>query len=232
MRLAKYISQQGYCSRRQAEELILSCEVIVNGETANITIPIDPDKDVVTIKGEALIPQELVYIMLNKPQGVVCTCKPSREKGKTALDLVKVPQRVFPVGRLDKNSRGLLLLTNDGELAFRLTHPSQGCEKEYLVKLNTPLNPDDEQLLTDGLSLNNTMCRFHRLEKLSNKTYKVVLKQGHKRQIRLMVKALGKSVLDLQRVRIGQLVLGELPEGKWRYLSKTEINSLKTRNEK
>ena len=207
-------------------------EVQVNGEAASVTTPVNPDTDVVTVCGESLKPQAPVYILLNKPPGVVCTCRRGREKGLTILDIIKVPQRIFPVGRLDRDSRGLLLLTNDGELAYSLTHPSQESEKEYIIKINEPLTPGDEQLLTEGISLNNTACSFHRLERLAGREYRVALRQGLKRQIRLMVKSVGREVVDLQRVRVGNLKLGDLPEGKWRHLTEIEIKSLKERKKK
>jgi len=232
VRLAKYIAQRGYCSRRRAEELISLGQVQVNGVTASINLPVNPETDVVIVCGESLKLQAPVYILLNKPPGVVCSCKRGREEFPIVLDIVKVPQRIFPVGRLDSDSRGLLLLTNDGELAYSLTHPSQESEKEYIVKLNKPLTPDDEQLLTAGISLYNATCRFYRLEKLSEREYRVELKQGLKRQIRLMIRSIGKEVVDLQRVRVGNLKLGDLPEGKWRHLTEVEIKSLKERKRK
>ena len=232
MRLAKYIAQRGYCSRRRAEELISLGQVQVNGVTASINLPVNPETDVVIVCGESLELQAPVYILLNKPPGVVCSCKRGREKFPIVLDIVKVSQRIFPVGRLDSDSRGLLLLTNDGELAYSLTHPSQESEKEYIVKLNMPLTPDDEQLLTAGISLYNATCCFYRMEKLSEREYRVELKQGLKRQIRLMVRSVSKEVVDLQRVRVGNLKLGDLPEGKWRHLTEIEINSLKERSKK
>ena len=227
MRLAKYIAGKGYCSRRKAEELIAAGEVSVNGIPAQITTPADPETDVVTIKGDSLEDQEKVYILLNKPPGYLTTCKIGREKGRDLLELVKIPQRIFPVGRLDRESRGLLILTNDGDLAYKLTHPSFEKEKEYIVRINIPFSADGVQLLTAGISLNGMICKFHSLEKTSAETYKVVLKQGLKRQIRRMAEIAGRKVLDLQRIREGALTLGDLPEGRWKYLTREEIQLLK-----
>lgn len=217
----------GFCSRRKAEELISSGEVSVNGIPALITTPIDPENDVVTINGEPLREPQKVYILLNKPPGYLSTCKIGKEQGRDILELVKVPQRIFPVGRLDRESRGLLILTNDGDLAYKLTHPSFEKEKEYIIRVNNKFSEKDEQLLTKGISLNNTECKFHSLENISANVYKVVLKQGVKRQIRRMAEQAGKKITDLQRVREGILELGDLPEGRWRYLTREEIQLLK-----
>jgi len=227
MRLSKHIAEMGFCSRRKAETLISSGEVSVNGIPAQITTPIDPENDVVTINGEPLCEPQKVYILLNKPPGYLSTCKIGKEQGRDILELVKVPQRVFPVGRLDRESRGLLILTNDGDLAYKLTHPSFEKEKEYLIRVNNKFSEKDEQLLTKGISLNNTECKFHSLENISANVYKVVLKQGVKRQIRRMAEQAGKKIMDLQRVREGILELGDLPEGRWRYLTREEIQLLK-----
>lgn len=226
MRLAKYIADSGYCSRRKAEELILAGLVEIAGKTALISDSVNPDIDIVSVNGELLSAGSKIYIMLNKPAGYLSSCQPGREKGKSVLELVKIPQRVFPVGRLDRDSRGLLLLTNDGDLTFRLTHPSFEKEKEYIILTDSPFSENNLQLLEDGICLNNTNCRFHRIERLEMNRYRVILKQGVKRQIRLMAKAVGKKILDLQRVRIAGLELGDLPEGKWKYLSLNEINQL------
>jgi len=226
MRLAKYIAVMGYCSRRQAELLIASQKVTLNGRLALITSPVDPQTDDIRIDGNPLNPPRFVYIMLNKPPGYLSTCSPGQEKGKSVLELVAVDVRIFPVGRLDKDSRGLLILTNDGNLTFKLTHPSFAKEKEYLVKTNSPFSSKDEQLLTAGISLNNTLGKFHSIDRVGECQYRIILRQGIKRQIRLMTKAVGRQVLDLQRIRIHSLTLSGLPEGKWRYLTESEIASL------
>lgn len=228
MRLAKYIAQRGYCSRRKAEELIRSGRVEVNGVPAEITTPVDPEKDAVTVEGVKISGEQPVYIMLHKPPGVLSTCKAGKEKGLTLLDLVKIPQRIYPVGRLDKDSSGLLLLTNDGELAFSLTHPSQEVEKEYYIELDQPFSRSDIEKLTEGVNIEGTDCLFHRLERAGDKSYRVTLKQGKKRQIRLMARHTGKRVTKLVRIREGALTLGNLPEGKWRCLTVEEIDKLKS----
>ncbi len=200
--------------------------VEVNGACAEITTPVDPERDKVTVEGVSLRAEEPVYIMLHKPAGVLSTCRSGREKGSTVLDIVKVQQRVYPVGRLDKNSTGLLLLTNDGKLAYSLTHPSQEVEKEYVIELNHPFTPSDIQRLTCGVNLDGTKCRFHRIEDLGGGAYRVVLRQGLKRQIRRMAETVGKRVVKLKRVREDTLTLGNLPEGEWRYLTSEEVREL------
>jgi len=226
MRLAKYIADCGYCSRRKAETAIISGVVTVNGKLAAVTDSVSPGADEVLINGEKISANSKIYIILNKPAGYLSSCRPGREKGKSVLDLVKVETRIFPVGRLDRDSRGLLLLTNDGDLTYRLTHPSQEKEKEYIISTDLPFSEKEVQLLIGGICLNNTNCRFHQMEDLGGNRYRVILKQGIKRQIRLMAKAVGKMVLDLRRVRIAGLELGDLPEGKWKYLSSQEIEQL------
>lgn len=227
IRLAKYIAQAGFCSRRQAEELIKAGEVKVNNITAEITTPFNPEEDTLTVKGEHLNSEKKVYILLNKPRGYLSTCKAGKEKGKTILDLVKVNERIYPVGRLDKDSRGLIILTNDGESAHRLMHPSYEIEKEYIVKLNKPLTIKDIERLKSGIEIEEKTYRFHRISHVDNSVYNIVLKQGMKRQIRLMIDAVNKKVIDLQRIREGKITLNSLPEGKWRFLNSEETTYLK-----
>ena len=228
MRLAKYIASRGFCSRRKAEELITSQKVTINGRIALITSPVESPTDDIRIEGNALSAACFIYIMLNKPPGYLSTCSPGREKGKSVLELITVDSRIFPVGRLDKDSRGLLILTNDGNLTYKLTHPSFAKEKEYIVKTDAAFSPKALQLLTSGISLNNTIGKFYYIERVGDCQYRLILLQGIKRQIRLMTKAVGNKVLDLQRIRIHNLQLSGLPEGKWRYLSEAEIASLST----
>ncbi len=226
LRLAKYIASMGFCSRRKGEELIAANKVTINGQIALITSPVDPQTDDIRIEGNPLSAPRFIYIMLNKPPGYLSTCCPGQEKGKSALELVTVESRIFPVGRLDKASRGLLILTNDGNLTYKLTHPSFAKEKEYIVRTDAAFSQKALQLLTTGISLNNTIGKFHNIERIGDCQYRIILLQGIKRQIRLMAKAVGIKVLDLQRIRIHNLLLSDLPQGKWRYLTETEIASL------
>ncbi len=228
----------------------------MNGVIADVITPVDVNNDIVQIDGDSIRQEDRVYIMLNKPPGYLCSCNPDRELGKSVLELVNIDVRVYPVGRLDRESRGMLILTNDGEMTYKLTHPSFEKEKEYIVRLKNPLTFKQVQLLRDGISLNilkghnqeesiaivgdndsrtgrevetiwkDVRCSFYDIQAISGSVYRIVLKQGIKRQIRIMSEYIGNEVLDLKRVRIGGLCLQDLKEGKWRYLSEGEIQKL------
>ena len=221
-RLQKLLSAAGICSRRRAEEYILAGRVTVNGRQAGLGDKADPARDRIEVDGAPLsAPRGCTYIMLNKPRGYVTTL--SDEKGrKTVTDLVAdCPVRVWPVGRLDMDSEGLLLLTNDGELTHRLTHPSHEVEKEYHVRvsgdidralpvLSAPVYDDGEELTAD------------RVERTGGRTLTVVIHQGKKRQVRRMCAAAGLKVERLRRVREGELLLSGLEPGRWRALTEQE----------
>ena len=221
-RLQKLLSAAGVCSRRRAEEYILAGRVAVNGRRAGLGDRADPARDRITVDGAPLsAPQTHTYIMLNKPRGYVTTL--SDEKGrKTVAGLVAdCPARVWPVGRLDLNSEGLLLLTDDGALTQRLTHPSHAVEKEYRVRvsgdidralavLSAPVYDDGEELTAD------------RAERVGERELTVVIHQGKNRQVRRMCAAAGLKVERLRRVREGALLLGGLEPGRWRYLTEQE----------
>ena len=235
-RLQKILSGAGICSRRKAETYILSGCVKVNGITANLGDSADPAEDEILVNGRPLqknAPQPL-YIMLNKPRGYVTTL--SDEAGrKTVADLLQdVPGRVYPVGRLDMHSEGLLILTNDGELAHHLTHPSHEVYKEYLVKLSPdePGLPSPEKPLSGTIELDGEMflpakCRL--LTKTENGYIMTIsIRQGKNRQIRRMCAKCGYTVNGLKRVAEGDVKLGDLPSGSWRYLSEGEVRYLKS----
>ena len=226
-RLQKILSGAGICSRRKAEEYLTAGRVKVNGITASLGDKADPERDVVEVDGTAVTsPAAHTYIMLYKPRGVVTTM--SDEKGRpTVAELVRgCPARVWPVGRLDMDSEGLLLLTDDGELTHRLTHPSHRVEKEYVVKvrgdaaqalslLRAPMVIDGEDMETD------------RVELTGKNTLTMVIHQGKNRQIRRMCAAAGLEVLRLKRVREGGLRLHDLQAGCWKLLTNEEIFLLK-----
>jgi 23S rRNA pseudouridine2605 synthase/23S rRNA pseudouridine2604 synthase len=221
MRLQKFISRAGYCSRRHAEELIVNGKVSVNGQiVTQLGTKIDPEKDKVTVEGNLVsVEDNLVYIALNKPEGYVTSCSHPGEK--IVLELVNISQRVYPVGRLDKDSTGLLLLTNDGKLHLKLTHPSFDHEKEYLVTVAQPIPRGALHSLEKGLNILGTKTRRARVKRVSDIRFKIILKEGRNRQIRRMVQKVGNRVTDLKRIRISNIRLGGLPEGKWRYLDET-----------
>jgi pseudouridine synthase len=226
MRLQKFISRAGYCSRRHAEELIVNGKVSVNGQiVTQLGTKIDPEKDKVTVEGNPVsVEENLVYIALNKPEGYVTSCSHPGEK--IVLELVNISQRIYPVGRLDKDSTGLLLLTNDGKLHLKLTHPSFDHEKEYLVTVAQPIPRGALHALEKGLNILGTKTRRACVKRVSDIRFKIILKEGRNRQIRRMVQKVGNRVTDLKRIRISNIRLGGLPEGKWRYLDETEKKHL------
>ena len=235
-RLQKILSGAGVCSRRAAESYITAGRVKVNGITANLGDSADLEADEILVDGRPLRKNgpRPVYIMLNKPRGYVTTL--SDEAGrKTVADLLRdVPERVYPVGRLDMHSEGLLILTNDGDLAHHLTHPSHEVYKEYLVKLSpdedglpSPEKPLSGVIELDGEKLLPAKCRL--LAKTeSGYIMTIAIRQGKNRQIRRMCAKCGYTVNSLKRVSEGDVKLGELPSGRWRYLTEKEISYLKT----
>lgn len=230
--LQKYIAQSGHCSRRHGERLIRESRVKLNGKPAKIGDTIDPENPPdIKIDGRALrLPEAKIYIKLNKPAGFTSTTR--KFKGESnVFDLVKVKERLFIVGRLDKDSRGLILLTNDGELTDKLTHPRYEKEKEYLAVVSGAV-ADPKKIvkqLTEGVDIGegDGIALAKKVKNLGGERFSIILTQGKKRQIRRMFKALGLTVKDLVRVRIGQLELGSLKEGDWKKLTEDEIKKLK-----
>lgn len=235
-RLQKILSAAGVCSRRAAENYITQGRVKVNGITANLGESADPDTDEILVDGRPLGKKapRMTYIMLNKPRGYVTTL--SDEAGrKTVADLIgDVPERVYPVGRLDMHSEGLLLLTNDGQLAHSLMHPSHEVYKEYLVKLTpdeeglpSPEKPLSGVIELDGERLLPAKCRL--LTKTENGyVMTIAIRQGKNRQIRRMCAKCGYTVNSLKRVSEGDVKLADLPSGRWRYLTDAEVRYLKS----
>ena len=230
-RLQKILSARGVCSRRKAEELIESGKVSVNGMIAKLGDAADADLDKILVDGKPLPSQEsYVYIMLNKPRGYVTTL--SDEKGRpNAAQLIDCGTRVYPVGRLDMDSEGLLLFTNDGEFANKLMHPShqvdktyrvlvQGYSEENLEKLKQPIELDGYTIRTPGIKLLRTRDR-------GQAQILVTIHEGRNRQVRRMCDAAGMKVLRLQRIAEGKLKLGDLELGKWRHLTRDEVAGLK-----
>jgi pseudouridine synthase len=226
MRLQKFLSNAGVCSRRKGEELIKAGRVGVNGKrVSELGTKVDPDKDFVELDGQAVVlNSQPVYIVLNKPKDYVSSCY---QKGhKTVLDLLDISERVYPVGRLDKDSTGLLLLTNDGRLHYRLTHPSFDHEKEYEVTVAKALSAGVLRKLAQGLPLLGTKTRPARVNRISARRFLIVLQEGKNRQIRRMLQKVGNQVTDLKRIRIANIRLGKLPAGRWRHLSEKEKDRL------
>lgn len=231
IRLQKHLSECGIASRRKAEELIAAGKVKINGHIAEIGSKVDPKRDKVTVRGRAVVPvNEKVYIMLNKPRGFVTTM--SDELGrKTVSDLVAdAGSRIFPVGRLDRDSEGLLIMTNDGDFANKLTHPSSHVNKTYRVTVKGAA--EEEQLLKmkEGILLDGRKtlpCDCFVAERKPDRTLLIfILNEGRNRQIRRMCEAVGLEVLRLKRTEIAGVKLGMLPQGKWRPLNEREMRRL------
>ncbi len=222
MRLQKFLSAAGVCSRRKGEEYIKSGRVAVNGRTvAELGMKIDPAEDLVQVDGNPVqSSQPLIYIALNKPKDYVTSCSHPGEM--IVLDLVDIPQRVYPIGRLDKDSTGLLLLTNDGRLHHKLSHPSFDHEKEYDVTVIKPIADGALRKLAEGLPMMKTQTRSARVQRISARRFRIVLQEGKNRQVRRMVRKVGNQVTGLKRVRVANIKLGRLSPGAWRHLSQKD----------
>ena len=222
IRLQKFLSQAGVCSRRKGEEHIKAGRVKVNGAVVQaLGTKVTPGIDRVEFDGRTVVPvTENIYIALNKPAGYVTSCEHAGQK--VVVDLLDLDQRVFPVGRLDKDSTGLLLLTNDGRLHHRLSHPSFDHEKEYEVTLVEPINNGALKKLARGVTLKGRRTRPARVVRVSGKRFRITLQEGRNRQIRRMADKIGSRVEKLKRIRVANIRLGRLPEGRWRYLSEKE----------
>jgi len=224
VRLQKYLASAGVGSRRYCEELITAGRVRVNGAPATLGQSVTPGTDRVEYRGREVKPeQEKVVIALNKPAGYLSACFRGKEEGWLVTELVDLPFRLYPVGRLDRESEGLLLLTNDGELALRLTHPRYETEKEYEVELDKVASPELVAALSKGIVLEDGPAKPARVERAGAWKLRLVLTEGRKREVRRMLAALGHSAVRLVRVRIGGLRLEGLKTGEWRRLTDAEV---------
>lgn len=234
IRLNKYLASVGVGARRKVDELISENKVEVNGRKAVLGMKVDPNKDEIKVYGKKIgRNEELVYIILNKPKGVTSTVSDVHAQ-KTVLDLVPVKERVFPVGRLDVGSEGLILLTNDGELAQRLTHPKFHVAKTYEVLIAGSVSVGKLEKLRTGVILEDgktASADVKVLNKGNNTLLEMVLYEGKRREIRRMTAAIFLSLLNLKRVAIGVVNLGDLKTGEWRYLNSQEIEDLKPKAE-
>lgn len=221
MRLNKFISESGKASRRGADKLIEEGRVFVNGRRAKIGNQVNPG-DEVKVDGNTLFiaPRSNVYIALNKPVGITSTTE-KKVKGNI-VDLVNYPERIFHIGRLDKDSEGLILLTNDGDIVNEILRSEGEHEKEYIVSVDKPITQEFVDNMSKGVKILGTTTLPCEVEQLSKYDFKIILTQGLNRQIRRMCEELGYNVYRLQRLRIMNVELGNLPVGQWRYLSKKE----------
>mgnify|MGYP006302291291 FL=1 len=227
IRLQKWLASAGVCSRRGGEALIREGRVAVNGEVVTqLGVKIAPGVDRVAVDGVpvAAAGEAPVYIMVHKPRGVVTSC--AQEGVPVVVDLVACEARVYPVGRLDKDSTGLVLLTNDGRLHHGLLHPSFDHAKEYEVSVARPIADGALRRLAEGLPLMGTRTRPARVRRLSGRRFRITLMEGRNRQIRRMVRKVGHQVLALKRIRMATLGLGKLAEGQWRHLTAREVARL------
>ena len=234
-RLNKYLASCGIASRRKCDDLIMQGKVTINDQL--VTEPgrqVDETTDVVKLNHQVVKPDaEMVYILLNKPAGIVTTADDEKNR-KTVLDLIPEHHRVFPVGRLDLNSSGLLLLTNDGDLTYHLTHPSKEVEKTYRVQLEREIADDDLNMFKKGLVIDGYKTAPAKIRRLDDRygvnRVEVVIHEGRNRQIRKMMEVLGYTVRKLSRIKMGPLDLLGLKVGQWRHLSDEEVKVLKKLN--
>ncbi len=231
VRLQKYMAENGIASRRKSEELIAAGKVRVNGRIAEIGDKVDPKHDKVTVSGKRVVKvKKNVYIMLHKPRGFITTMHDEMDRKCVAELIADVPERVYPVGRLDRESEGLLLLTNDGEFANALTHPSRHVPKTYRVTVRPDVAKEQLAAFENGVEIDGRTTLPAEVRVLDKQEGRVVLEiviyEGRNRQIRKMCEALGLEVARLKRTKIGSLKLGMLKQGECRYLSDDEIHGL------
>lgn len=225
-RLQKVLARTGIGSRRVCEEMISEGRVRVNGEVAILGRRVLPDSDHIEVDGVPIsIKPGLVYYLLNKPQGVVTTASDPQGR-RTVVELVPADPRVFPVGRLDSDTEGLLLMTNDGELAHRLTHPSFGVEKEYLAEVQGTPSAGDLRRLREGVNLEDGRTSPARVSTLGPNLLKITIHEGRNRQVRRMCETVGHPVVRLVRTRIGPVAERSLKPGQWRELTSKEVRAL------
>lgn len=231
MRIQKYMAQCGVASRRKSEELVNEGLVKVNGVV--ITTPgfaIDPERDTITVNGRTLSEPAKIYIMINKPKGVLSTSKDTQGR-QLVIDLIPVNERLYTVGRLDKETEGLLLLTNDGELTFRLTHPKHEFSKTYVGVVRGCPTESSLEYFRHGMDVEDYHTAPAAVKVLDNyeesTSLEMIIHEGKKRQIRKMCGVLGHPIQDLKRIAVGKLTLGGLEPGEWRFLREDEIDYLK-----
>ncbi|WP_130287555.1 23S rRNA pseudouridine(2604) synthase RluF [Aquimarina brevivitae] len=220
-RLNKYLSEVGYCSRREADKLIDQGRVTVNGEVPEMGTKVTQN-DIIKVDGKPVTEpkEDHVYLAFNKPIGIVCTTS-SKEKNNI-VDYINYPKRIFPIGRLDKPSEGLILLTSDGDIVNKILRARNNHEKEYVVTVDKPINPDFIDKMGNGIPILDTVTRKCEVEKISTFDFRIVLTQGLNRQIRRMCEYLGYNVVKLKRIRIMNILL-DIPVGKYRNLTEKEL---------
>ncbi|KQR92408.1 23S rRNA pseudouridine synthase F [Chryseobacterium sp. Leaf180] len=224
-RINKYLSEVGYCSRRAADKLLEEGRITINGIVPEMGTKVSDD-DLVEVDGKPIkeSEEEPVYIAFNKPVGIVCTTDTKRERDNI-IEYINHPKRIFPVGRLDKPSEGLILLTNDGDIVNKILRARNNHEKEYLVRVEKPINTKFLESMRNGVPILDTVTKKCEVERIDDMTFRIVLTQGLNRQIRRMCEHLGYEVRKLKRIRIMNIKL-DLPLGKWRDLTEEEFSTL------
>ena len=224
-RINKHLSEIGYCSRREADRLVAAGRVLVNGKKAEMGLKICSE-DQITVNGEALSnpKNKLVYLAFNKPKGIVCTTDTRVEKDNI-IDFINYPKRIFPIGRLDKPSEGLIFLTNDGDIVNKILRARNNHEKEYLVTVNKPITKEFINKMGNGVPVLDTVTKKCFIKQTHKNQFRIILTQGINRQIRRMCEFLNYRVKDLKRIRIMNIKL-DVKVGKWRYFKPDELNTL------
>jgi 23S rRNA pseudouridine2604 synthase len=224
IRLNKYISETGTCSRREADKLIEQGRVTVNGNIPELGTKVS-DADDITIDGKPLKSKEkAIYIAFNKPPGITCTT--DLKDKDNIIEFINHPKRIFPIGRLDKPSEGLIFMTNDGDIVNKILRAGNNHEKEYLVMVDKPITPDFIQKMANGIDIGDAVTKKCFVKQEAADKFRIILTQGLNRQIRRMCDALDYKVYKLQRIRIMNVTLNGINSGGWRYLSNEEINTI------
>ena len=224
-RINKFLSEAGYCSRRAADKLLDQGRITINGDVPEMGTKVAPD-DVVKVDGQLISTstEKLVYLAFNKPVGIVCTTDTGVEKDNI-IDFINYPKRIFPIGRLDKPSEGLIFLTNDGDIVNKILRARNNHEKEYLVTVSRPVTPNFIQRMGNGVPILDTVTRKCNVEQMGKFKFKIILTQGLNRQIRRMCEFLDYKVVSLKRIRIMNVEL-DLPVGQWRDLTNNELKEI------
>jgi len=224
VRLNKYISETGVCSRREADKWIAAGRVTCNGQTAALGTQV-AGGDEVRIDGDLIgVKKKQIYIALNKPVGIICTTE--TDVNDNIIEHIGYPERIFPVGRLDRDSEGLILLTNDGDIVNEILRSENNHEKEYVVWVDRPISELSLQMMAGGVKIMGEVTKPSKVTRIDAQTFRIILTQGLNRQIRRMCSALGYKAQRLQRVRIMNIHLGNLKSGQWRHLTPAELSGL------
>ena len=224
-RINKHLSEIGYCSRREADRLIEAGRVLVNGKKIEMGFKVSPD-DKISVNGEMVnqLKNKNIYLAFNKPKGIVCTTDTRVEKDNI-IDFINYPKRIFPIGRLDKPSEGLIFLTNDGDIVNKILRARNNHEKEYIVTVNKPITKDFVRKMSNGVPVLETVTKRCFVKQIHKNQFRIILTQGLNRQIRRMCEYLNYRVTDLKRVRIMNIKL-DVKLGKWRYFKPEELKKL------